>query len=159
MSTYFSYLPNVNIRKTGYRADSTSPYINAKNIFRRIKIRSELDDIILGFEKYYVRNNERPDQLAQKFYNDTKYDWVILLCNEITNLYNDWPMNEYELTEYVIRKYNFSTPSDIGKTRHWVTREVKKDGRVFLPADLEVPENFEFTLPGGEVVELSLIHI
>ena len=100
MSQYFSYLPNIKVRKTGYRQDSTSPYINAKNLFRRVKIRDELDDIILGFEKYYIKNSERPDQLAQKFYNDTKYDWVILLCNEITNLYNDWPMNEYELTEY-----------------------------------------------------------
>ena len=152
MSNYFSYLPNINIRQTGYRQDSGSPYVNAKNIFRRVKIRDELEDIILGFEKYYIQNAERPDQLAQKFYNDTKYDWVILLCNEITNLYNDWPMNEHELTQYIMRKYNFSNPSDIGQTRHWITQEVKRNGRVHLPADLEVPENFEYSFPDGVVV-------
>ena len=51
MSTYFSYLPNINVRQTGYRQDSGSPFVNAKNLFRRVKIRDELDDIILGFEK------------------------------------------------------------------------------------------------------------
>ena len=153
MSTYFSYLPNINVRQTGYRQDSTSPYVNAKNIFRRVKIRDELDSIILGFEKYYIQNAERPDQLAQKFYSDTKYDWVILLCNEITNLYHDWPMSEHELSQYIMRKYNFSVPSDIGQTRHWVTQEVKRNGRVHLEAGLEVPENFEYSFPDGVVVE------
>ena len=153
MSTYFSYLPNINVRQTGYRQDSGSPFVNAKNIFRRVKIRDELDDIILGFEKYYIQNSERPDQLAQKFYGDTKYDWVILLCNEITNLYHDWPMDEYELTNYVMRKYNMTNPSDIGMTRHWVTQEVKRNGRVHLEEGLEVPENFEYSFPDGVTIE------
>ena len=62
-----------------------------KNLFRRVKIRDDLSDVILGFEKYTIQNNERPDQVAQKVYGNVNYDWVVLLVNNIINVYDEWP--------------------------------------------------------------------
>jgi len=153
MSKYFTYLPEVNIRKTGFRNDSTSPYYRAKNLFRRIKIRDNLTDIILGFEKYYIKNGERPDQLSQKFYGTTQYDWVILLCNNIINIYQDWPVTETELYEIVKRKYGFTSDDQLGGVHHYVTQEVKhSNGMVLVPADLEVSDTFTYTRSDGTVV-------
>ena len=67
MSTYFSYLPNINVRQTGYRQDSGSPFVNAKNIFRRVKIRDELDDIILGFESITFKTLKDQINLLRSF--------------------------------------------------------------------------------------------
>lgn len=152
MSRYFKYLPDVNIRKTGFRSDSESPYIRAKNLFRRIKIRDNLTDIVLGFEKYYIKNGERPDQLSQKFYGSTKYDWVILLSNNIINIYNDWPVTEHELYEIIKKKYNFTSDTQLGGIHHYVTIEQKLNGKVVLPADLEVSDTFTFFKPDGSQV-------
>ena len=67
--SYFSYLPNVQVRTSSYRTNNVDPFKLAKNIFRRIKIRENLDDIILGFNQYTIKNNQRPDQVAFR----TKY--------------------------------------------------------------------------------------
>ena len=86
MASYFSYLPDVLVRTTSYRTGNNDPYVQAKNLFRRIKIRDDLSDVILGFEKYMIQHNERPEQIADKVYGDVNYDWVILLTNNIINL-------------------------------------------------------------------------
>ena len=86
---YFSNLPDVFVRTSSYRQNNVDPYKLAKNIFRRIKIRDELDDVILGFSQYTIKNNQRPDQVAGEIYGSMGLDWVVLLCNNIINVYDD----------------------------------------------------------------------
>ena len=139
--SYFSYLQNVEVRVSSYRVNNVDPFKIAKNIFRRIKIREELDDVILGFQQYTVKNNQRPDEVALDAYGDMKLDWVVLLCNNIINLYDEWPMSEDELERYIDSEYEEEADS----VHHWVTQEVKDTkGRVLLKAGQEVPENFTY---------------
>lgn len=154
MSNYFKQLPNVYVRTSSYRQNSVDPYVLAKNIFRRIAIRENLEDIILGFTQYTVKNNDRPDQVALEYYESMQYDWVVLLCNNIINIYDEWPMNEHELQNYIYRKYN-GDPSGV---HHWVTQEVKDTkGRVVLKGDIQVPENFTYMKYDGTVVPKELL--
>ena len=81
--SYFNNLPDVYVRTSSYRQDNVDPYTLAKNLFRRIKIREELDDVILGFTQYTIKNNQRPDQVAGEVYGDMGKDWVVLICNNI----------------------------------------------------------------------------
>ena len=60
---YFKYLPKVYVRNKT-RVDGFQPYQLAVNIFRRIKIRDELQGALLGFIQYEFGENERPDQVA-----------------------------------------------------------------------------------------------
>ena len=154
MSNYFKQLPNVYVRTSSYRQNSVDPYVLAKNIFRRIAIRENLEDIILGFTQYTIRNNDRPDQVALEYYESMQYDWVILLTNNIINMYDEWPMNEHELQNYIYRKYD-GDPSGV---HHWVTQEVKDNkGRVVLRGDIQVPEDFTYTKYDGTVVAKELL--
>ena len=89
MANYFSYLPDVFVRTKSYRTGTNDPYVLAKNLFRRIKIRDDLSDVILGFEKYTIKNNQRPDQVAEEVYGNVNYDWVVLLVNNIINVYDE----------------------------------------------------------------------
>ena len=115
--SYFSYLPNVQVRTSSYRTNNVDPYKLAKNIFRRIKIRENLDDIILGFNQYTIKNNQRPDQVSLEIYGTMEYDWVVLLTNNIINLYDEWPMSEDELERYIDSEYE----EDADSVHHWVT--------------------------------------
>ena len=148
MSNYFSYLPEVYVRTTSYRENNVDPYSLAKNIFRRIKIREDLSDIIMGFSQYTIKNNQRPDQVAYDFYGDMQYDWVVLLCNNILNVYDEWPMTEDELERYIDSEYE--NPDSI---HHWVTQKIRDTkGRVLIKPGMEVPENWSYTRPDGTVV-------
>ena len=89
MPHYFELIPNVKVRVSPFRRNNVEPYVVAKNIFRRIKLREIIQDDIFGFDQYSVSNNQRPDQVANDLYGDPELDWVVLLCNNIINVYNE----------------------------------------------------------------------
>ena len=150
MANYFSYIPDVFVRTSSYRTGSNDPYVMAKNLFRRIKIRDDLSDVILGFEKYMIQHNERPEQIADRVYGDVSYDWIVLLTNNIINLYDEWPMSEQEMYNYMIRKYG---KNHVESIHHWVTQEIRSTrGDVVLRAGFEVPQDFEYLRPDGTSV-------
>ena len=147
--SYFSYLPNVQVRTSSYRTNNVDPYKLAKNIFRRIKIRENLDDIILGFNQYTIKNNQRPDQVSLEVYGTMEYDWVVLLTNNIINLYDEWPMSEDELERYIDSEYE----EDADSVHHWVTQKITDTrGRTLLRDGRIVSEDFSYTRPDGTAI-------
>ena len=102
---YFSYLPRVAVRTSTFRQNNVEPSVIARNIFRKCTLIEEMQESILGFQQYSIANNERPDLIASNVYGDSLYDWVVLLCNNIINVYDDWPLSEQELQDYVKDKY------------------------------------------------------
>ena len=148
MSNYFSYLPDVYVRLDSIRKQGVDPYVQAKNLFRRIKIRDDLSGALLGFQQYSVQGNERPDNVAEKAYGDPKLDWVILLANNIINIYNEWPMSEAELMDYVERKYK-DNPETI---HHYETVEIRNNqGELLLDGGLEVNADYKYTDSNGTI--------
>ena len=146
---YFEYLPDVQVRTSSYRTNNVDPYKLAKNIFRRIKIRENLDDIILGFNQYTIKNNQRPDQVSLEIYGTMEYDWVVLLTNNIINLYDEWPMSEDELERYIDSEYE----EDADSVHHWVTQKITDTrGRTLLRDGRIVSENFSYTRPDGTAI-------
>ncbi len=146
---YFSQLPDVFVRTSSYRQNNVDPYKLAKNLFRRIKIRDELEDVILGFEQYTIKNNQRPDQVAGELYGNMGLDWVVLLCNNIINVYEEWPMSEDELERYINNVYD----QDADSVHHWVTQEIRDaKGRILVKDGRQVPENWTYTRPDGTAI-------
>tara|TARA_B100000029_G_scaffold215930_1_gene213725 strand:+ start:1262 stop:2149 length:888 start_codon:yes stop_codon:yes gene_type:complete len=146
---YFEFLPDVQVRTSSYRTNNVDPYKVAKNIFRRIKIRENLDDIILGFNQYTIKNNQRPDQVALDVYGSMEYDWVVLLTNNIINLYDEWPMSEDELERYIDSEYEEEADS----IHHWVTQKITDTkGRTLIRDGRIVSENFNYTRPDGTAI-------
>ena len=146
---YFSNLPDVFVRTSSYRQNNVDPYKLAKNIFRRIKIRDELDDVILGFSQYTIKNNQRPDQVAGEIYGSMGLDWVVLLCNNIINVYDEWPMSEDELERYIDNAYE----EDADSVHHWVTQEIRDiKGRIIVKEGRTVPEDWSYTKPDGTAI-------
>ena len=151
MSNYFSYLPNVYVRTTTYRQNNVDPYVLTKNLFRRVKIRDDVEGFVTGFTQYTIVNNERPDNVSMKMYGDPEYDWVIMMTNNITNLYDEWPMTEDELYKYCVSTYD--SPEGI---HHHESQEVKdQNGTTILKAGLTIPHNFTYRRPDGTMVPPS----
>ena len=86
---------------------STDGTINtATNLLRRVAIRSKVKTNASLFDTYDVKSGETPEIIADKFYDDPQLHWVIMLVNNVTDRYHDWPMNEQQFSTFVNEKYS-----------------------------------------------------
>ena len=102
---YFRNIPDfeyVNRTKDG---QFISNYTQVKNFFKKGKLREDLFQDLTVFEKYSIRGDDRPDNVANEIYGDPTLDWVVLLSNNIINIYNEWPLNQQAFESYVLDKY------------------------------------------------------
>ena len=79
---------------------------NVTNLLRRVAIRSKLKTNVSFFDTYDVKNGETPEIIADKLYDDPKLHWIIMLLNNVTDRYHDWPMSEQQFNSYLNEKYS-----------------------------------------------------
>ena len=75
------------------------------DILRRVKLRSKLKTETMLFDKYDVKENEKPEDVAYKWFGDAELHWVVLMTNDITDRYYEWPMNSVQFAEFLTDKY------------------------------------------------------
>ena len=137
---YFSELPNLQYQSPFSDRLSDSSYVFAKNIFRRMKVRDDLQNVFTVFNKYQIVDGTRPDNVAEELYGESEYDYVVLVTANITNVRDQWPITNKELYEYVVQKYGLENVNNI---HHYITKEIKdSDGKLILPAGKVVGSNF-----------------
>ena len=141
---YFNELPNISYPSLLPRSNKVEDRINVKNIFKRAKLRDDVEQAITAFNYYQIEDGMRPDMVAQKLYDDPELDWVVLTSNNITNIRDQWPLSNNDLHESLLEKYGSET--NIQGISHYETREVLDEySRVVVPAGLEVDFNFTFS--------------
>ena len=79
---------------------------NVTNLLKRIAVRSKLKTNVSFFDTYDVKNGETPEIIADKLYDDPKLHWIIMLLNNVTDRYHDWPMSEQQFDAFVNEKYS-----------------------------------------------------
>lgn len=137
---YFSELPNLQYQSPFSDRLSDSSYVFAKNIFRRMKVRDDLQNVFTIFNKYQIEDGIRPDNVAEELYGESEYDYVVLLTANITNIRDQWPITSRELYEYTVQKYGLEKINDV---HHHITREIKdSNDKLILPAGKIVDSNF-----------------
>ena len=143
MSNYFSQLPD--FEYVSRLPDSRiSDYIPVKNLFMRGKLREDIFQDASVFTKYKIKGDDRPDNVAYEVYGDANLDWLVLTCNNILNVYNEWPMTQINFENYLLEKYG--TYENINAAHHYETTVVKNTtGVVIVPAGLEVDSNYSIT--------------
>ena len=75
------------------------------NILKRVKLRTGLSSGMFLFDNYDVVDGERPEDIAFKLYGDPELHWVILMTNNITDRYYQWPLTQPQFQEYLKDKY------------------------------------------------------
>ena len=141
--SYFKELPNLEYPSFLSDKNSSLDYIEVKNIFRRIKLRDDLQSAFTLFDKYEIPMGYTPDMVADEEYGSSELDWVVLITAGIINVRDEWPLSDRDLYYFVENKYGIS---DYEKTRHYETKEVKDSlGRLILPAGKVVDKNFTMT--------------
>jgi len=98
---YFKKIPKILYKDIS----STNQLRLVTDIIRRVKIRNQAFEQLSTFDLYDVPSGETPEITAFKHFGSTQYHWVILLTNNITNVYNQWPLSEPAFSAYLIDKY------------------------------------------------------
>ena len=144
---YFRELPNISYPSLLPSNNKVEDRIIVKNLFKRSKLRTDVDQSITAFNYYYIEQGMRPDVLAQEIYGDSELDWVILTSNNIINVRDQWPLEHDNLHEYMLDKYG-SDQNILGIHHSETIKIVDEYNRVILKGGLEVDANFTFTFVG-----------
>ena len=97
---YFSKFPLM-----VYDVKNNKNYKLLPDILKRVKLRSGLSSSRFVFDKYNVKEGERPEDIAFKYYGDAEYHWVVLMVNNVTDRYYQWPMRQADFEEFLTDKY------------------------------------------------------
>ena len=101
MEKYFKHYPIID-----FDVKNDGQLIEAKDIFRNIRVSDNSDEAITGYEYYYVNDQDRPDVLATKLYGDATLYWLFWMVNDQFATYNDWPKSQSILERFIARKYS-----------------------------------------------------
>jgi len=148
---YFRNLPDVEYVNTTPEGRSISDYVTAKNLFKKGKLREDIADKASFFEKYSIIGNDRPDNVAYEIYGDATLDWVVLLSNNIINVYKEWPLDQSTFDAYLSEKYLdiFEEDTDtllLSGIHHYESVEIKNTrGTIIFPKGLQVDNNQSLT--------------
>jgi len=155
---YFRELPDVEYQSFLSDAISSQDYLKVKNLFRRNKLRDDLQNVFTIFNKYEIVEGARPDTVAEEIYGSAQLDWVVLMTAGIINVRDEWPLSNYQLYKYAENKYGIEGLNDIN---YYETKEVKdSNGRLILPAGKDVNEDFTLNYSdNGSKVSVSGISV
>ena len=89
-----------------YDIKNNNNYKLLPDILRRVKQGNVSASGQFIFDTYDVRNGEKPEDIAYKWFGDAQLHWVILMTNNVTNRYYDWPMNSVQFQAMLEDKYD-----------------------------------------------------
>ena len=138
--TYFRELPNLEYQSFLPDSKSSDQYLLVKNLFRRVKLRDDLQNVFTVFDKYQIPDGSRPELVAQELYGSTQYDWVVIVSAGITRLRDQWPLSDKQIYDYAESIYG----DDLNAIHHYETTQViDSEDRLILPAGQIVDSDFK----------------
>ena len=92
---YFEKFPT-----TFYTLDDQKTVQIVRNIFLRLNINENIKNNLSLYDEYDVLDGETPEIVADKFYKNPQYHWLILHMNDILDPRFDWPLSTNNLIKY-----------------------------------------------------------
>ena len=119
---YFAQFP-LNV----YDSVGDESYKLVTHLLKRVAIRTKVKVNTLFFDTYDVKEGETPEMIADKLYDDPELHWIVLMVNDITDRYHQWPMNQNQFLTYINDKY-----TNISGVHHYEINQTSGDTTVKL---------------------------
>ena len=114
---YFGHFPLI-----PYDSVGDGKFKLVTNLLKRVAVRSKVKTNVLLFDTYDVRMGETPEEIADKLYNDPELHWVVLMMNDITDRYHQWPLTENQFIAHINDKYD-----NVDATHHYEISQTSGD--------------------------------
>jgi len=128
---YFNSFPVI-----PYDSKGDLQFKDVTNLLRRVGLRAKLKSNTALYDTYSVKDGETPEMIAHKLYGDSNLHFIILLVNDITDRYHQWPMNFSQFNEYLQDKY--TNPDGI---HHYETTQSSGDTKIKIEIENDVDED------------------
>jgi len=103
---YFNTFPLV------IASDYKNNAILLTNLMARVEIIPSLLRNPLLFYSYDLKESDRPDIIAHKYYDDSNKYWMVLYANKIIDPLYDWPLTSQQFDAYLKNKYSQAAGGD-----------------------------------------------
>ena len=114
---YFGHFPLI-----PYDSVGDGEFKLVTNLLKRVAIRSKVKTNVLVFDTYDLKSGETPELIADKLYNDPQLHRVVLMMNDITDRYHQWPLNENQFLAHINDKYD-----NVDATHHYEISQTSGD--------------------------------
>ena len=121
MSKYFTNYPLIQYQ--GKRV---------RDITRRSKVRVSILQDPYIFLPFTIREGEKPEDIARLYYGTVSDTWLVLLANNITDPYYQWPMSDAEFDQYFIDKYSKVSERDGFDVIRWGQDTTRNDNVAYF---------------------------
>lgn len=81
----------------------------ARNILARVKPATNIFETPLAYYDYVIEFDQRPDQVAYNYYDDSNMVWLIFVTNNIVDPYYQWPLTQNQFVKFIEDKYGSVT--------------------------------------------------
>ena len=161
---FFEKLPDLlyasKITKSGF-----GDYTRIKNLFRMYKLSDNAKRHAVQFYKYNIPEGSTPEMVAMDIYNSPNFHWVILMINEVVDVYEGWPNDRDVLEKFTEEKYSLDNIDESSQQpfldghHHYETLERKDSyGNIIMRAGLQVDDYWtqEVTISSSPTVLQTL---
>ena len=97
---YFNYFPTMMADPDGSGAVKL-----VTNILKRVRMRANMKKEVVLLVQYDIQEGESPEIIADKHHDSPHYHWVVMLLNNISDPYHDWPKTQRQMQLYLGEKY------------------------------------------------------
>jgi len=103
------------------------------NILTRVRVRANMKKEIVMLDQYDIKENETPEIVSDKHHGSPYYHWIVMLLNDVSDVYHDWPKATRQLQKYVQTKY---TDAQLSEVHHYEIGQSSGDSTI----KIEVPQ-------------------
>lgn len=161
---YFKYQSQIPYT---FVSDTGNTTLTITNITQRAILTQRVRAVVDAYYDYFIPDGDRPDTVASRMYDHSKYTWVVLLINNINSLF-DWPLTSDEFARYLAFKYGStarasnSTPTESAyyftKNKTVVSAYEYSQLPVLERGDV-LPSQYCFTATGAPIDFESYYHL
>lgn len=77
----------------------------ARNLTQRVKVLDSVYNSPYVYYPYDIQPSERPDMLAERYYEDSYSSWLVYHANKIIDPYHDWYLDQQTFDDFIVKKY------------------------------------------------------
>lgn len=101
---YFNAFPKIYYDFPNYSGDDTFLQV-LTDITANVRIRKQVLEDITLYDEYDMKEGETPEIIAEKYYGNPEYHWIILLANQRYDYISEFPLTSAELYEHTVNTY------------------------------------------------------
>ena len=75
------------------------------DITRKVRLSTALRSVSLDYLSYTLDDGDKPEDIANYYYDSPDYAWLVLMSNDIVDPYTEWYKSSEELDAYIKVQY------------------------------------------------------